>query len=702
MPSKSAKQRRFMAAAANNPDFAKRAGIPQSVAREYHDADRARMYEGGLAPMDDIMQRGMAGGLERLAPGFRKGGKLTKAERRARREAEGYEKRPKGRGTSGDSSAWSFGAGFAGSSRKRKGWRAVNPQTKSGAERRKRRWAKRQQEEGRWGDEVLTDVTNPVRRRNLVRAGWIPVRDPNRKVPKTGRGRESKKYKYGLDKNTVFYPPEQVQIGGGGVGLPRTIQRRDPMSYIGSAEGGQVEPVNMFYGGPLRRRMNEMLAAQQKQREAQDPDYEEWMYYGTGPVSWKDIPGGSTIKKMIHLARMKKLGWVPDKEGEDLDAKSITWYPPQRTPFGQAGDEGGGTGYIPPASAGDTGGFTEGGIDPTAGLGRRGGRRGRTPPGRGYTPPEPRDVPGGATPPGRTDDGGLVPPAQPPVDYTPPDPRAGRDTAFSEALRAHRARVAQLLSPGMAEGGDVRGYAEGGTSRADNPYPKGSARWKLWERKHGRDPDAPEPEPEAPPVAQAEEEEDTSLLGRLFGRSERELEELEERARGGYMGVGGYIPASREVGYGVGGYIPASREVGYQMGGLAEAMRIRPPMGGVPPRVEMQMGGMVPYRGMMRRMPPPPRMSPPLKMPPGMRIAPPPGKEMPAGPVGGPRVPPNLRGFLQRRMMENRPRRAIPGPAGAGGAPNRVGQSDQQGGLARALQRGTGRAPMSRRQGFYR
>jgi hypothetical protein len=27
MPSKSAKQRRFMAAAANNPDFAKRAGI---------------------------------------------------------------------------------------------------------------------------------------------------------------------------------------------------------------------------------------------------------------------------------------------------------------------------------------------------------------------------------------------------------------------------------------------------------------------------------------------------------------------------------------------------------------------------------------------------------------------------------------------------------------------------------------------------
>ena len=42
MPSTSAKQKRFMAAAANNPKFAKEAGIPQSVAREYHDADKAK------------------------------------------------------------------------------------------------------------------------------------------------------------------------------------------------------------------------------------------------------------------------------------------------------------------------------------------------------------------------------------------------------------------------------------------------------------------------------------------------------------------------------------------------------------------------------------------------------------------------------------------------------------------------------------
>ena len=40
MPSKSAKQRRFMQAAAHNPKFAKDAGISQTVAREFYRADQ--------------------------------------------------------------------------------------------------------------------------------------------------------------------------------------------------------------------------------------------------------------------------------------------------------------------------------------------------------------------------------------------------------------------------------------------------------------------------------------------------------------------------------------------------------------------------------------------------------------------------------------------------------------------------------------
>jgi hypothetical protein len=40
MPSKSKAQARFMAAAAHDPAFAKRAGVPQSVAKEFNAADK--------------------------------------------------------------------------------------------------------------------------------------------------------------------------------------------------------------------------------------------------------------------------------------------------------------------------------------------------------------------------------------------------------------------------------------------------------------------------------------------------------------------------------------------------------------------------------------------------------------------------------------------------------------------------------------
>jgi hypothetical protein len=44
MPSKSEKQKRFMAAAAHNPDFARKAGIPQSVAKEFNRADKIALW----------------------------------------------------------------------------------------------------------------------------------------------------------------------------------------------------------------------------------------------------------------------------------------------------------------------------------------------------------------------------------------------------------------------------------------------------------------------------------------------------------------------------------------------------------------------------------------------------------------------------------------------------------------------------------
>ena len=41
MPSKSAKQARFMQAVANNPDFARKVDVPQSVGKKYVEHDKA-------------------------------------------------------------------------------------------------------------------------------------------------------------------------------------------------------------------------------------------------------------------------------------------------------------------------------------------------------------------------------------------------------------------------------------------------------------------------------------------------------------------------------------------------------------------------------------------------------------------------------------------------------------------------------------
>jgi hypothetical protein len=42
MPSVSEKQKKFMAAVAHSPEFAKKVGVPQSVGKEYNDADKAK------------------------------------------------------------------------------------------------------------------------------------------------------------------------------------------------------------------------------------------------------------------------------------------------------------------------------------------------------------------------------------------------------------------------------------------------------------------------------------------------------------------------------------------------------------------------------------------------------------------------------------------------------------------------------------
>jgi hypothetical protein len=47
MPSKSKEQHNFMAAVANNPAFAKKTGVPQSVGKEFNQADKGRKFKEG-------------------------------------------------------------------------------------------------------------------------------------------------------------------------------------------------------------------------------------------------------------------------------------------------------------------------------------------------------------------------------------------------------------------------------------------------------------------------------------------------------------------------------------------------------------------------------------------------------------------------------------------------------------------------------
>ena len=58
MPSKSKAQRNLMAAVANNPKFAKKAGIPQTVGADYMKADKVKKYKsGGKAAGGEVKTR---------------------------------------------------------------------------------------------------------------------------------------------------------------------------------------------------------------------------------------------------------------------------------------------------------------------------------------------------------------------------------------------------------------------------------------------------------------------------------------------------------------------------------------------------------------------------------------------------------------------------------------------------------------------
>ena len=114
MPSVSGKQHRFMAAVANNPKFAKKAGVPQSVGEDFLKADKGRKFrEGGEMKESKAMMKKEVGFMKKAgAPksmikhemkeaGMKKGGKVKMAGgglAAGHKQADGIAKKGKTRG----------------------------------------------------------------------------------------------------------------------------------------------------------------------------------------------------------------------------------------------------------------------------------------------------------------------------------------------------------------------------------------------------------------------------------------------------------------------------------------------------------------------------------------------------------------------------------------------------------------------------
>ena len=73
MPSTSKAQHNFMAAVAHNPAFAKKTGVPQSVGKEFNNADKGKTFKQG----GDMKKMNMGGYADGGMPMVNKGGKMV-------------------------------------------------------------------------------------------------------------------------------------------------------------------------------------------------------------------------------------------------------------------------------------------------------------------------------------------------------------------------------------------------------------------------------------------------------------------------------------------------------------------------------------------------------------------------------------------------------------------------------------------------
>lgn len=89
MPSTSKKQHNFMAAVANNPAFAKKAGVPQTVGQEFVKADKAK----GSGTRADLQKVNNPKTLHGRSALFSRGGEMKESKAMAKKEISFMQKK---------------------------------------------------------------------------------------------------------------------------------------------------------------------------------------------------------------------------------------------------------------------------------------------------------------------------------------------------------------------------------------------------------------------------------------------------------------------------------------------------------------------------------------------------------------------------------------------------------------------------------
>jgi hypothetical protein len=468
-------------------------------------------------------------------------------------------------------------------------------------------------------------------------------------------------------------------------------------------------------GGPSRGVAREFVAADKKAKgyqigglveglleklkQQQDPDY--WTTkYGTEPITGKQAKKKSGKKGIPgtigSFQQLQGAGWTP-VPGPEGDFDSMMWYPPQPTITG--GLEGATQvgGYAVPQPSTRTGtDFDEGSIaeeiynkygiiDPTwTSYDRTSRAKMEADPLAHLAADDPARAEYEGWNQQREKEAGL----REMIAY--PE-MMGKQSPQREQLRQHKARVSDILSGGggggdnVVAGGTPGFYTEAPELLEEEPVEMqfgGLAQAMQSQRgmlgKRG-----------SPQMMQAMQRQ-TGRAGPQ--RAQRGMAQQMGRGRG--RGRGPQRQRMQQMaqrrmpgrGRGRGSPGPMGGRGGPGFGGMREMMQRaqaqRGPGRGMPQRGPMkQLGGPQPRPGMGGRVQP----GGPGGMPGGRPEMISPGDaRMP----GGRAMP--LRGFQQKQAMQRR--------GNLGG--NRVGPADQQGGLSRAMQKQTGRPPISRRMGF--